>query len=67
MIFKKIVYFKYLYRFSMGQENQENFLGRGGFGEVYKGFWRGQDIGKEHVLKNYEYIRYSIKYSAFSL
>ena len=51
----------------MGQENQENFLGRGGFGEVYKGFWRGQDIGKEHVLKNYEYIRYSIKYSAFSL
>ena len=35
----------------MGQENQENFLGRGGFGEVYKGFWRGQDIGKEHVLK----------------
>ena len=56
MIFKKIVYFKYLYRFSMGQENQENFLGRGGFGEVYKGFWRGQDIGKEHVLKNYECI-----------
>ena len=40
----------------MGQENQENFLGKGGFGEVYKGFWRGQDIGKEHVLKNYEYI-----------
>ena len=41
----------------MGQENQENFLGRGGFGEVYKGFWHGQDIGKEHVLRNYECIR----------
>ena len=51
----------------MGQENQENFLGRGAFGENYKGFWRGQDIGKEHVLKNFKYIRYSIKYPAFSL
>jgi len=37
--------------FSMGQENQENFLGRGGFGEVYKGFWRGQDIAVKKLRK----------------
>ena len=42
----------------MRQENQENVLGVGGFGEVYKGFWRGQDIGKKHVLKDCVYLIY---------
>ena len=35
----------------MREENQDNFLGRGGFGQVFKGFWRGQDIAVKKLHK----------------
>ena len=35
----------------MREENQHNFLGKGGFGEVFKGFWRGQDIAVKKLRK----------------
>ena len=32
-------------------DNQHNFLGRGGFGEVYKGTWNGQEIAVKKLRR----------------
>ena len=44
-------FFFFFFRFSQKEDNQHNFLGKGGFGEVYKGVWQGQEIAVKKLRK----------------